>query len=256
VLFFNGSQWAPGNVSGGGGAGSPTGAAGGDLSGTYPNPTVAQLQTRAVSATAPSDGDTLTWSAALNQWQPQRRPLVTNILPFATVIPVTDQANGTYRFWFNLDAPGNNAGISDMSGAIRVFFETSGIELNELRVASVTPLGGNVFDIQIERSERVSGLMRFQFDLGRISIRAGGLGLSGTLLRFANDNRISYVGSTGDGQVTVFVAAQPAGTTSVSQPPPTTSTTPTNTTTVKPISTGTTKTGGTTTPPTRPETLK
>jgi hypothetical protein len=49
---------------------APTGSAGGDLSDTYPDPTVAKIQGVTVSSSSPTDGQVLTYDTT-NGWQPE-----------------------------------------------------------------------------------------------------------------------------------------------------------------------------------------
>jgi hypothetical protein len=76
LIFHSGiGDFATGVVDNGTGnqinAIAPTGTASGDLSGSYPSPTVARLQGRNVSSTAPADLDYLGWNAGASQWEPK-----------------------------------------------------------------------------------------------------------------------------------------------------------------------------------------
>jgi len=62
VLTWNGTAWAPAAVS-------PSGSAGGDLAGTYPNPTVAKINGTALGTlTGATNGYVLTWNSSSSTW--------------------------------------------------------------------------------------------------------------------------------------------------------------------------------------------
>src|SRR3970282_1313307 len=69
TLVYDGTVWVPATPQAGAG-----GAAGGDLAGTYPNPSVARLRGTTVSTTAPVDGQALIFDVGSNAWRPATLP--------------------------------------------------------------------------------------------------------------------------------------------------------------------------------------
>lgn len=73
VLQLDGANWVAADLptGGGGGGGAPTGAAGGDLSGTYPNPKVAGLLGTALSDTRSDVHASVSWNPNAGRWDVQ-----------------------------------------------------------------------------------------------------------------------------------------------------------------------------------------
>ncbi len=113
----------------------PSGPAGGDLSGSYPNPIVAKLQGKQVAPTTPMDGQILRYNGATQQWE-----------------PVTDGGNANWSLAGNSGTNPNNDFIGTVDNQ-PIVFRVNGTERMklmddgrlEISGSGLDPLNSNTF---------------------------------------------------------------------------------------------------------------
>ena len=137
------------------------GSAGGDLSGTYPNPTVAKLQGYNVSSSNPTtDGYVLTWNLAGTQWEART-------VPAASSKVKARSSDTTEDYLYSKLSAGSNITISILnSGANeQVQISSSGGSSGTTIIASPTSLSGNTNDYTADSNISSANVLRLSSTL-------------------------------------------------------------------------------------------
>lgn len=225
VLRFQSGQWRAGDLPAETlGAGD---AAGGDLTGTYPNPQVQGLQGRPLNAASPSNTQILQFQSG--QWQLANLPStgggltleeIAEQLPtwsFASIhaddgfdLDLEPVAPGTgFRIWFHLNAgpTANEDNVPEIDAdsiSLKVFGETDQPApnppfLSSVGVDEIRRIGRNLVFVRLTSSAIKTTLLRFRFNVGAMRL-TDGTPLQDQLLR----RPVKWLGHDGKNTITVF----------------------------------------------------
>lgn len=153
-----GTQWAPATIGAGG---APSGSAGGDLGGTYPNPSVTRVQGRTVLNSAPTNNQALLWNGTSTQWEPG--DVVVSVGGFTGV--VTQQqiqglvASDPALTNFHTTAPSQVPASTDLTGQVysAAYDLANAVNAATVRLISFPTVAGTPIEVLVADASRVEG---------------------------------------------------------------------------------------------------